>query len=242
MARQAARSTGGREKKTCCWRWRPTRPPIRTSGKAREFSRRAADSAVLAAGKKLRRATTLCLLCGRLCSANAAEARRQATVAKRSSTGEIWIMGGANPCLCRRRNPSASMADDLARVPRRHKSSVHYLPTLRANLRSFVQTRSRRLIFLGSLLPTNLVCRRLALHWPNLYPVYVRGEAYLAAHRATKRQQSFKTSSTIAGSCPTHPSVRWRISNWAAHTPSRRHRQEPRRVPEFSDIVERRRS
>ena len=42
-----------------------------------------------------------------------------------------------------------------------------------------------------------------------LYPVYVRGEAFLAAHRGREAAaESSRRSSTIAGLCSTNPSER----------------------------------
>ena len=56
-----------------------------------------------------------------------------------------------------------------------------------------MQTRSRRLIFLGLLLRTNLVCRRLAFTiGPICTPFYVRGEAYLAAHQGSEAAAEFQ--------------------------------------------------
>jgi eukaryotic-like serine/threonine-protein kinase len=39
----------------------------------------------------------------------------------------------------------------------------------------------------------NLVCRAIGFYnWPNLYPVYVRGEAYLAAHQGSEAAADFQ--------------------------------------------------
>src|SRR5258706_7945234 len=39
----------------------------------------------------------------------------------------------------------------------------------------------------------NLVCRAIGFYnWPNLYPVYVRGEAYLAAHQGGEAAAEFQ--------------------------------------------------
>jgi len=38
-------------------------------------------------------------------------------------------------------------------------------------------------------------------NWPNLYPVYLRGEAYLALHRGGETAKEFQKTPIIAGSC-----------------------------------------
>ena len=45
-----------------------------------------------------------------------------------------------------------------------------------------------------------------------LYPVYVRGEANLEAHRGSQAAAEFQKSLTTLGWYSTNPSPRWRVS------------------------------
>jgi tetratricopeptide (TPR) repeat protein len=60
------------------------------------------------------------------------------------------------------------------------------------SLRSSIHTPKRRLFFLGPLLPLNGLAALDYYNWPSLYPVYVRGEAYLAAHQGREAAAEFQ--------------------------------------------------
>src|SRR5205823_13331056 len=63
------------------------------------------------------------------------------------------------------------------------------------SLRSFVQTRSRRLIFLGSLLRMSWVCRLLVVTIGPVCTPFMCAEKLILPHtRAKKQQQSFRES------------------------------------------------
>ena len=59
-----------------------------------------------------------------------------------------------------------------------------------------------------------------------LYPMYVRGEAYLAAGQGMQPRPSFRRFSTTAASSGTAGRERWRIWGWLGRMPCS---QEPRR-------------
>jgi hypothetical protein len=69
----------------------------------------------------------------------------------------------------------------------------NYLPTLRAELALRKGHATEALEILRADLPYELGRTTYsALGWTSLYPVYVRGEAYLAAHRGTEAAAEFQ--------------------------------------------------
>jgi len=77
------------------------------------------------------------------------------------------------------------------RVP--EDSTVQYLPTLRAKLALMHSNPQQALSDLELAAPYELGLPAIGFYnWPNLYPVYVRGEAYLAAHQDGKAAAEFQ--------------------------------------------------
>jgi hypothetical protein len=69
----------------------------------------------------------------------------------------------------------------------------NYLPALRAKLALLRESPQEALHFLEPAAPYELGLPALGLYnWPNLYPVYVRGEAYLAAHQGSEATAEFQ--------------------------------------------------
>src|SRR6266581_7159227 len=69
----------------------------------------------------------------------------------------------------------------------------NYLPTLRAKLALSHANPQQALDILEVAAPYELGLPTLWFYnWPNLYPVYVRGEAYLAAHRGSEAAAEFQ--------------------------------------------------
>ena len=67
---------------------------------------------------------------------------------------------------------------------------LHFLPTLRAKFALNHSNAQEALDILRVAAPYELGLPALGFYnWPNLYPVYVRGEAYLAAHALWVVQQ-----------------------------------------------------
>jgi len=69
---------------------------------------------------------------------------------------------------------------------------VNYLPTLRAKIALLRSNPQQALDALGVAAPMRWVCRPLATTTGHLYPVYVRGEAYLAAHKGKEAAAEFQ--------------------------------------------------
>jgi len=87
-----------------------------------------------------------------------------------------------------------ALADDLGkRFPEDTVVQFNYLPTLRAKLALLHSNPQEALVILGAASPYELGLPAFDYYnWPNLYPVYVRGEAYLAAHQGSDAAAEFQ--------------------------------------------------
>jgi tetratricopeptide (TPR) repeat protein len=164
-------------------------------GKARGFSRRAIESAQVAgdtetaAGYYAESALREALL------GDSAKARQLATTAKRLSGGRDMDYGVALALAYSGSGVRAqALADDLAnRYPEDTIVQFNYLPTLRARLAISHSNPRQALDILTIAIPYELGLPAYSdYNWPNLYPVYVRGEAYLAAHRGSEAAAEFQ--------------------------------------------------
>ena len=86
------------------------------------------------------------------------------------------------------------LTDDLGqRFPEATIVQVNYLPTLRAKLAVSKGNASEALETLRAALPYELGRTTYSSYgWTALYPVYVRGEAYLAAHQGKEAAAEFQ--------------------------------------------------
>jgi DNA-binding winged helix-turn-helix (wHTH) protein len=163
--------------------------------KATEFARRAADSAERAGEKETAATYRAVSALREALFDNAAKARQQATAAKGRSTGRdldyavALALGYAGDA-----NRAQALADDLdRRFPEDTIVQINYLPTLRAKLALLHANPQQALVILGAASPSELGLPSLNYYnWPNLYPVYVRGEAYLAAHQGSEAAAEFQ--------------------------------------------------
>jgi eukaryotic-like serine/threonine-protein kinase len=72
-------------------------------------------------------------------------------------------------------------------------TTVQYLPTLRAKLALMHSNPQQALTDLEVAAPYELGTPAIGFYnWPNMYPVYVRGEAYLAAHQGKEAAAEFQ--------------------------------------------------
>jgi serine/threonine protein kinase/tetratricopeptide (TPR) repeat protein len=163
--------------------------------KAREFSRQAVDSAERA-GYPEAAATYFALSALREAFfGNADEARRRATLAMKHLAGHdlqyasalAWAYVGDD-------ERAQKLTDDLGqRFPEGTIVQVNYLPTLRAKLSVSKGNASEALETLRTALPYELGRTTYSSYgWSSLYPVYVRGEAYLAAHQGKEAAAEFQ--------------------------------------------------
>ncbi len=164
-------------------------------GDAREFSRRAMDSAERAEEEDAA-ATYLVLSALReALFGNAEEARRRARSAIGHSTGRDVQYGAALALEYAGDNVRAqSLGDDLAkRFPEDTIVQFNFLPTLRAKLAVGRGNASEGIERLKTATPYELGQTTASTYgWTALYPVFVRGEAYLAAHQGNEAATQFQ--------------------------------------------------
>jgi len=163
--------------------------------KATEFARLAADSAERAGEKETAATYHAVSALREALFDNAAKARQQATAAKGRSTGrDLDYAVALALAYAGDANRAQALADDLRRrFPEDTIVQVNYLPTLRAKLALLHANPQEALFILGAASPSELGLPSLNYYnWPNLYPVYVRGEAYLAAHQGKEAAVEFQ--------------------------------------------------
>jgi len=164
-------------------------------GKAREFVRQATDSA-RRAGQKEAAATYYAVSALReALFGNTVRAGQQAILAKGRPSGRDIDYGLALALAYAGDSDQAqALADDLSnRFPESTIVQFNYLPTLRAKIALHRSEPQEALVLLGAASPYELGLPALNFYnWPNLYPVYVRGEAYLAAHQGKEAATEFQ--------------------------------------------------
>ena len=162
---------------------------------AREFSRRALDSAERSGEKET--AATYLVLSGlrEAFFGNADEARRRATSAMARSIGRDVQYGAALALAYANDDKRAqALTDDLGkRFPEDTIVRFNYLPTLRAKLAVSRGNASEAIESLRAAAPYELGQTTSSTYgWTALYPVFVRGEAYLAAHQGSEAAAEFQ--------------------------------------------------
>jgi len=157
-------------------------------GQARELSRRAvvaakrAEETEVAAGYQANAALRDALF------GNPAEARGRAADALDSSNGPaVQFLAALALAFAGDSVRAGTLADDLGnRFPEHTIVQSYYVPTIRAQLALSRNDPSRAIEILQAASPYELSAGG------RLYPVYVRGEGYLAAHRGDKAAAEFQ--------------------------------------------------
>jgi eukaryotic-like serine/threonine-protein kinase len=163
--------------------------------RARDFSRRAMDSAEQA--QETETVATYSAISGLRESlfGNTEEARRRATLAIERSTGRDVQYGAALALAYAGEDRRAqALTDDLSkRFPEDTIVQFNYLPTIRAKLAVSGGNASGAIEFLRIATPYELGQTTSSTYgWTSLYPVFVRGEAYLAAHQGSEAAAEFQ--------------------------------------------------
>jgi serine/threonine protein kinase/Tfp pilus assembly protein PilF len=164
-------------------------------GKAREFSRQAANSAERAGQNETAAGYYAVSALREALVGEPVKARQQVTLAKGRSTGRDIDYGVAMALAYAGDDGRVqALADDLdKKFPEDTIVQLNYLPTLRARLALRHARPQQALDTLAAAAPYELGLPSLSLYnWPNLYPVYVRGEAYLAAHQGSQAAAEFQ--------------------------------------------------
>jgi len=162
---------------------------------AREFSRRAVGCAERAEQKET--AATYYALSGlrEALFGNAVEARRRVALAmERSARQDVQYGAALALAYVGDTRPAQALPNDLGkRFPEDTMVQFHYLPTLRTKLAVSRGNASEALESLRTAAPYDL---GLSGHgeylWSPLYPVFVRGESYLAAHQGSDAAAEFQ--------------------------------------------------
>jgi tetratricopeptide (TPR) repeat protein len=163
-------------------------------GKAREFSRQAMASAERAEEKETAALYESNAALREALIGNAAEARQLATAALGLSNGRD-VQYGAALALAFAGDATRvhALADDLVkRWPDDTIVKFNYLPTIRAQLALNRNDAAHAIEVLQAAAPYELGSPGTAAFSPALYPVYVRGEAYLAAHQGSEATAEFR--------------------------------------------------
>jgi eukaryotic-like serine/threonine-protein kinase len=127
---------------------------------------------------------------------NASEARKRAMAAlELSKDREVEYGGALALALSGDSARSQELANDLEkRFPEDTAVKFSYLPTLRAFLALDQREPAKAIDLLQPAVPYELGVPRSSIHalFGALYPVYVRGEAYLARHRGAEAAAEFQ--------------------------------------------------
>jgi predicted Zn-dependent protease len=125
---------------------------------------------------------------------NAEEARQRAAAALALSSGRDVQFGAALAlALIQTTARAEQLADDMAkRFPENTVVQFNYLPTLRGQLALGRQNTREAIEVLQKAAPYELGLPGDGSFTPAMYPVYVRGEAYLAANRSSEAALEFQ--------------------------------------------------
>ena len=162
--------------------------------KARGFSRRAVTLAERAMGKEPAGSFEVEAAIMEALLGNAIEARERVTAALALSTGRDAQYGAALAlALAGDMSRASVLADDLdKRFPEDTLVQFNYLPTTRAQLALIRKSYSNAIEILQSASPYELGAQGSIGFTGALYPVYVRGQAYLAAQQGKEAVNEFQ--------------------------------------------------
>ena len=163
---------------------------------ARRMSRRAADLAQQAGQRERAALYEAGAALWEAFFGNAPEARRSATAALELSKDREVEYGAAFAlALSGDSSRSQTLANDLERrFPEDTSVRFSYLPALRALLALNHGEPAKAIELLQIAVPYELGAPRSSIHgfFGALYPIYVRGEAYLAAHQGAEAAAEFQ--------------------------------------------------
>jgi tetratricopeptide (TPR) repeat protein len=162
--------------------------------KARGFSRQAVASAERAEEKETAAGYEADAAVREALFGNEAEARQRAAAVLALSTGRDVQYGAALAlALAGDAHRAQALADDLGkRFPEDTIVQFNYQPTIHAQLALERNDTSRAIEALQAATPYELGLPGTGSFTPGLYPVYVRGDAYLAAHQGIEAAAEFQ--------------------------------------------------
>jgi eukaryotic-like serine/threonine-protein kinase len=163
--------------------------------KAQDLSRRAISSAESAGENEMATSYSAVSALREALFGNSHRARVLAATAQKKSRGrEVDYAVILTLAFTGDSKRAEGLADDLARnYPDDTVVGLNYLPSVRAQLALNRSNPQNALDILARSAPFELGLPSLSYYnWPNLYPVYIRGEAYLAAHRPEEAAAEFQ--------------------------------------------------
>jgi DNA-binding winged helix-turn-helix (wHTH) protein len=162
-------------------------------GRARELSRQASSSAKRAGENESSATYDAVAALREGLFGNAIQAGQRTALAKERSGGPDKYYAVVL-ALAYAGDDSQGLADNFNEsFPENTIVQFNYLPTLRSKLALTHANPQQALDTLEVAAPYELGLPTLWLYnWPNLYPVYVRGEAYLAAHKGSEAAAEFQ--------------------------------------------------
>jgi tetratricopeptide (TPR) repeat protein/predicted Ser/Thr protein kinase len=162
---------------------------------ARELAGQAATSAARAGEAEMAAGCESAAALWEALYGNASEARRRVTGTLAESNGrDAQYVAAFALALIRDSEGAQVLADDLQkRFPEDTIVRFNYLPTLRAQIALTVPADGAKAAeALAATSPYELGVPGSSTFWTNLYPVYVRGEAFLAARQGTQAAAEFQ--------------------------------------------------
>jgi eukaryotic-like serine/threonine-protein kinase len=162
---------------------------------AREFSRRAMDTAQHAGEKDAPALYSGTSALREAWFGNTGETRQRAALALKLSTGrDLQYLAALAFAYARDDARAKALADDLDKsYPDDTIVQFNYLPTVRGRLALNKGDASAAIASLGLAVPYELGgTRTIDFKWTAMFPVFVRGEAYLAAHKGTEAAGEFQ--------------------------------------------------
>ena len=162
--------------------------------KARDFSRKAIASAERADEKETAATYEAAAALREALFGNASDAKRQAAAALQLSTSREAQFGAALAfALAGEEARAQALADDLdKRLPEDTLLQFNYLRVIRAQLALAQNDASKAVAALQAAAPYELGTLSSGPFSPALYPIFVRGEAFLAAHQGTEAAAEFQ--------------------------------------------------
>ena len=162
---------------------------------ARELSRQASTSAARAGEEEMAAGCQSAAALWEALYGNASQARQRAAGTLAQSNGrDSQFVAAFALALIGDSARAQALTDDLQnRFPQDTVVQFNYLPTLRAQLALTLPNNAARAVdALSSATPYELGVPGSSIFWTNLYPVYVRGQAFLASREGTRAAAEFQ--------------------------------------------------
>ena len=162
---------------------------------ARELSRQASTSAARAGEEEMAAGCESAAALWEALYGNASQARQRAAGTLAQSNGrDSQFVAAFALALIGDSARAQALTDDLQnRFPQDTVVQFNYLPTLRAQVALALPNNAARAVdALSSATPYELGVPGSSIFWTNLYPVYVRGQAFLASREGTRAAAEFQ--------------------------------------------------